>query len=206
MRMWPDSLPRFVWETSAQTWAPVISRQHPSCAAKGVASRLGRGTWAWTWRAWMPTSVKINCVVESRWSTEDCLWLSKSGKLFSFRCAYESSASKCCLTESYDQYGIAQQFAISRVSYVPEWMLFGSNKFSGMTVKEGLSCLLSGIVFSFVCHSSRVCTVNGWSFPYYAVVTALLTVKTFDPPFLLLDRLTKLQKGSWPLAVLHFIH
>ena len=43
------------------------------------------------------------------------------------------SASKCCLTGSYDQYGIAQQFAMSRVSYVPEWMLFVSNKFSGKT-------------------------------------------------------------------------
>jgi len=40
-----------------------------------------------------------------------------------------------------------QQFAICRVSYVSEWMLFGSNKFSSMTVKEGLSCLVSGIVF-----------------------------------------------------------
>jgi len=68
------------------------------------------------------------------------------------------------LTGSYDQYGIAQQFAISRVSYVSEWMLFESNKFSGMTVKEGLSCLVSGIVFLLRSHcgslySSRVCTV-----------------------------------------------
>ena len=56
------------------------------------------------------------------------------------------------LTGSYDQYGIAQQFAISRVCYVSEWMLFESNKFSGMAVKEGLSCLVSGIVFSLMSH------------------------------------------------------
>jgi len=45
-------------------------------------------------------------------------------------------------------YGIAQQFAMSRVSYVPEWMLFGSKKFSGKTVREGLSYIVSGIVYS----------------------------------------------------------
>jgi len=50
------------------------------------------------------------------------------------------------------------------VSYVSEWMLFGSNKFSGMTVKEDLTCLISILV----CESqwisfcrSRICTVRG---------------------------------------------
>ena len=105
----------------------------------------------------MPTSVKTNSEVESRW----CLLKTEQTRPSLCVC----SASKCCLMGSYDQYGIAQQFAISRVSYVSEWMLFGSNKFISMTVKQGLSCLVSGIVYllwvnvDFLLCSSRACTV-----------------------------------------------